>query len=85
LTSAVVTDEDFLSESDANAMLASPHGRWPNVRLLASRGLVQWCYRASDGAEGITRDSATRELERRRTAGRWRRFTRAVGGIVHYL
>lgn len=81
----VVTDHDFVSQEEAAEMLRSRSAPMPAIGMLMARGILQHCFRANDGAEGVTRASVHEELDRRRTASFWRRFTRRLGGIVHWL
>jgi hypothetical protein len=80
--SVVVPEDQFVSREEANTAL----GDWaPDVQTLAMHGEVQYAFRASDGAEGVTRESLDRELEWRRTASVFKRTRRAVRNALHYL
>lgn len=81
----VVLDENFITQTEAATLLKSPRAPMPAVGLLIARGILQQCFRASDGANGVTRESVREELEWRRTASPWRRLTRRLGGILHWV
>jgi hypothetical protein len=78
----VVGDGDFISREEANARLPRLAA---DVQVLATHGILHYAFRASDGAEGITRSSLERELEWRRTASRSMRLKRGIRGALHYL
>jgi hypothetical protein len=81
----VVLDEDFITQTEAATLLKSRRAPMPAVGSLIARGILQQCFRATDGADGVTRESVREELEWRRTASFWRRLTRRVGGILHWF
>jgi hypothetical protein len=76
--------EDFMTESGAEALLARPRRLPPSARMLCARGILQEAW-LSTGERGVTRSSVMSELEWRREASLWRRFIRAVGGVVHWI
>jgi hypothetical protein len=80
----VVEESDFLNTDQATEALTGRGAPWPNVNLLIARGILQPCFLA-DGRQGVTRSSVDAELQWRRTASRWRKFTRRIGGVVHWL
>jgi hypothetical protein len=75
---------DFMTESEAEALLARPRRLPASARRLCARGILQEAW-LSTGERGVTRSSVMGELEWRREASLWRRFTRAVGGVVHWM
>ncbi len=81
----VVTDEDFVTQTEAAVLLKSRAAPMPAVGLLIARGILQQCFRASDGTNGVTQESLSEELEWRRTASFWRRLTRRLGGVLHWV
>jgi hypothetical protein len=81
----VVLDEDFITRTEAATLLKSRRAPMPAVGSLIARGILQQCFRATDGAHGVTRESVREELEWRRTASFWRRLTRRLGGILHWF
>jgi hypothetical protein len=81
-SSVVVSDDQFVSREEANTTL----GNWaPDVQTMAMHGDVQYAFRASDGAEGVTTESLARELEWRRKEGIVKRTRRAVRNALHYV
>ena len=78
----VVEDGEFVARADANARLPDLAA---DVQVLATHGILQYAFRASDGAEGVTVTSLERELEWRRTASRWQRAKRGVRGALNYM
>ncbi len=80
----VAEREDFMTDSEAESLLARPRHLPPSARMLCARGILQDAW-LSTGEHGVTRSSALAEMEWRREASLWRRFTRAVGGIVHWV
>jgi len=77
----VVDEADYLSQAEAQEML----GRTTlGLGNLIARGILQHCF-VADGREGVTRLSVNEELDWQQNATRWRRFTRAVGGILHWV
>lgn len=81
----VVTDDRFISQTEAAALLKSRAAPRPNIGILIARGLIQRCFRARDGADGVTLDSVQEELEWRQSATFWRRLRRRLGGILHWV
>lgn len=79
----VVPDAAFMTEYEAEDLLVS--ARWPHPRELVIRGILQDCYRASDGMAGYSADSVKQELEWRRTASWLARFKRAMGALLSNL
>lgn len=78
----VVDETDFLSTDEAAAAL-DRRGVY-TVNLLVARGILQPAF-VSDGRQGVTAQSVMAELEWQRTASRWRKFTRGLGGIIHWI
>ncbi len=81
----VVEDDGFVTAFEAGRLLKSRVGVRPAVGMLVARGFLQQAFRASDGAEGITRESVSAELQWRRSASFWRRLSRRLVGILHWL
>lgn len=81
----VVGSADFTDLATAASMLRSRAAPFPNLNLLIARGLVQACYRASDGELGVTLQSVEEERNWRRTASTWRRWKRRLGGVLHFV
>lgn len=81
----VAPADDWLSQPDAAELLESRTAPLPHVGMLIARGLLQQAYRASDGADGVTRSSVEEELRWREEANLWRRIRRRVGGILHWI
>lgn len=84
LPPVVVADEDFVSAARAAEVIRSARGGPSSVSLLVARGILQPCFTA-DAREGVTAESLAAEVEWRNTASPWRRFTRAVGGFIHWI
>ncbi len=80
----VVDESDYMTTDEAKAALKSRAGPSPNINLLVARGILQPCF-VGDGRQGVTRSSVVAEIEWRRTASRWRKFTRFLGGILHWI
>ena len=79
----VVGDDELMTEDDAKTAL---RGQWssPNIGLLVARGLLQPCF-TQDARQGVTRSSVDAEVHWRLTASPWRKFTRGLGGVFHWL
>jgi hypothetical protein len=73
-----------MTVQQAKAALRSRIHPSPAVGLLIARGILQHCF-VEDGLEGVTRASVQEELQWRRTTSTWRKLTRAVGGILHWV
>jgi hypothetical protein len=81
----IVSDaSDFMTFDEAKEALQRAPGTGSNTNLLIGRGLLQHCF-LEDGTEGLTASSVASEIEWRATASPWRRFTRTVGGIFHWV
>lgn len=80
----VVEEDDFMSGFEAEQLLRRPHRLPPSAPFLCARGILQEAWLRT-GVQGVTRSSVEAELEWRRTASRWRKFTRALGGVIHWL
>lgn len=80
----VSEDEDFMSDSEAARLLARPRRLPPSAGMLCARGILQEAW-LRNGKHGVTKSSVIAELEWRRTASLWHRFTRAVGGVIHWI
>lgn len=80
----VAEESDFLTTDEAKRLLRSRFAPRPSVNMLIARGILQHCF-AEDGREGITRSSVEEEVEWRRTAGRWKKLTRRLGGVLHWV
>ena len=80
----VVAEGDFLTTDQAKDLLRSRSAPDPNVNILVARGILQPCF-VEDGRQGVTRASVEQEIEWRRTASGWKKFTRRLGGILHWV
>ncbi len=80
----VVDESDYMTTDGAKAALKSRAAPSPIINLLVARGILQPCF-VADGRQGVTRSSVVAEAEWRRTASRWRKFTRFLGGIFHWV
>lgn len=80
----VVGESDFLTTDEAKRLLRSRFAPSPNVNILIARGILQPCF-VEDGRQGVTRSSVEQEAEWRRTASRWKKFTRRLGGVLHWV
>ena len=80
----VTSDADFLRDDVAEQMLVRPRRLPPSARMLCARGILQDSF-TTDGTRGVTRSLVEAELHWRVAASRWRRFTRAVDGVLHWL
>jgi hypothetical protein len=81
----VAVDEgDYMTTDEAKIALRSGAAPTPNINLLVARGILQPCF-VADGRQGVTRSSVSAEAQWRRTASRWRKFTRFLGGIFHWI
>jgi len=80
----VVEESDFLTTDEAKRPLRSRFAPRPNVNILVARGVLQACF-VEDGRQGVTRSSVEQEIGWRRTASRWRKFTRRLGGVLHWV
>jgi hypothetical protein len=80
----VVDDDELIAPDDAKAALRGRWGSGPNIGLLVARGLLQPCF-TRNARQGVTRSSVDAEMQWRLTASPWRRFTRGLGGILHWL
>lgn len=80
----VVEESDFLTTDEAKALLRSRSAPSPNVNILVARGILQPCF-VMDGRQGVTRTSVEQEREWRRMASRWKKFTRRLGGVLHWV
>lgn len=73
--------EDCVPLEEANRRVQNRWSPWPTINVLAARGHVQRCFRATDAQEGVTAASLTAEVEWR-TKASWkehlRRLVRAV-------
>jgi hypothetical protein len=78
----VVEESEYLTVGEASGILRLRFA--PLINLLLARGILQSCF-VADGRQGVTRSSVEEEVEGRRTASRWQKFTRRAGGILHYL
>lgn len=81
----VVEDEEFVGHHDAAAYLRLKRLRPPSTNLLVARGLLQQCFRATDGTEGVTRSSVDEERAWRDSATAWMLLKRWAGAILHWI
>lgn len=79
----VVPADDFVDPQEAKriAGVRTVGG----ASLLAARGILRHCYRATDGAEGYTRTSAEAERRWKDGSTRWQRTKRRLAGILHWV
>jgi hypothetical protein len=80
----VVEEADYLTTDEAKELLRSKSAPRPNINIMIARGILQPCF-VEDGWQGVTRSSVEQEIEWRRTTSRWRKFTRRLGGILHWI
>jgi hypothetical protein len=85
LPPVVVRDDEFMTQGEAAECLRSRAAPMPNVGILIARGILQQAFAASDGSEGVTRMSVEDEMRWRRTASPWRKVTRRIGGVLHWV
>lgn len=81
----IVEDAEFVHHDDAGAQLKLKRLPRPNTNLLAARGFSQQCFRASDGAEGVTRISVAGERAWRDEATTSMLVKRWASAILHWI
>lgn len=77
----IVSDEDFVVYERATELLSLG---WPGLQRLhwlKNHGFLTYGYRASDGREGLTRQSVQAERAWRESASRWDLAKRALGEL----
>lgn len=79
----VVDAEDFLDYEETKRMCGVR--TVAGIDFLAARGILQQCFRATDGLEGVTRSSAEVERQWRAEASLLSRAWRRLGGILQWI
>ncbi len=80
----VVEESDYLTSDEAKKILRNRSAPRPSVNILVARGILQPCF-VEDGRQGVTRTSVEQEIDWHGSASRWKKFTRRVGGVLHWI
>ena len=75
----VVDAPDFMTEREAATTLGIDGVVWRMVRGVLHPATL------ADGTRGVTRASVEAEAEWQRTASRWMKMRRAIGGVLQWF